>query len=58
MAIENSVSNYSLSTFVESINVFDCRLSGVVFKGLNEYISVYFFIFQMFNCGCIHGNDV
>ena len=46
MAIENSVSNYSLSTFVDSINVFDCRLSGVVVKGLNGYISVYFVYFS------------
>ena len=30
MTIENSVSNYFLSTFVDSIFVFDCRLSGVV----------------------------
>ena len=30
MAIENTVSNNFLSTFVDSINVFDCRLSGVV----------------------------
>ena len=29
MAIENPVSNDFLSTFVDSINVFDCRLSGV-----------------------------
>ena len=29
MAIKKSVSNYFLSTFVNSINVFDCRLSGV-----------------------------
>ena len=29
MAIENLVSNDFLSTFVDSINVFDCRLSGV-----------------------------
>ena len=28
MAIENSVSNDFLSKFVDSINVFDCRLSG------------------------------
>ena len=30
MTIGNSVSNDFLSTFVDSINVFDCRLSGVV----------------------------
>ena len=30
MAIENSVSNDFLSTFVDSINVSDCRLSGVI----------------------------
>ena len=29
MAIENSVSNEFLSTFVDSIDVFDCRLPGV-----------------------------
>ena len=29
MAIENSISNDVWSTFVDSINVFDCRLSGV-----------------------------
>ena len=29
MVIKNSVSNYFLSTFVDSIHVFDCRLSGV-----------------------------
>ena len=30
MAIQNSVSNYFLSTFVDSINISDCRLSGVL----------------------------
>ena len=30
MAIENSVSNYLWSTFVDSTEVCDCRLSGVV----------------------------
>ena len=30
MAIENSVSDYFGSTFVDSIYVFDYRLSGVV----------------------------
>ena len=29
MAIENSVSNYFWSTFVDNIDVFDCSLSGV-----------------------------
>ena len=29
MAIENSVSNNFVSTFVDSINVFDCRLPSV-----------------------------
>ena len=29
MAIENSVSNDFSSTFVDSINIFDCRLSSV-----------------------------
>ena len=30
MDIENFVSNFFLSTFVDSIDVFDCRLSGAV----------------------------
>ena len=30
MAIESSVSNDFLSTFIDSINVFDCRLSGAI----------------------------
>ena len=29
MAIENSVSSDLLSTFVDNINIFDCRLSDV-----------------------------
>ena len=29
MAIENSVSNYFWSTFVDNIDVFDCHQSGV-----------------------------
>ena len=29
MIIENSASIYFGSTFVDSINIFDCRLSGV-----------------------------
>ena len=29
MTIESSVSNYFWSTFVDNIDVFDCRLSGV-----------------------------
>ena len=32
MAIENPVLNYFLSTFVDSINVFECCLSGVTLK--------------------------
>ena len=32
MTIENPVSNCFWSTFVDSINVFDCRLSGVTLK--------------------------
>ena len=32
MAIENSVSNKFLSTFLDSIGIFDCRLTGVVFR--------------------------
>ena len=35
MAIKNTVSNDFLSMFVDSINVFDCRLSGVN-TGLTE----------------------
>ena len=34
MAIENSVSNDFLSSFVDSINVFDCRLPGVILFAL------------------------
>ena len=34
MAIENSVSINFLSTFVDSSNVFNCRLSGVRKLGL------------------------
>ena len=30
MTIDNSVSNEFCSTFVDSINVFDCCLSGVI----------------------------
>ena len=30
MAIENFVSNDFWSTFLDSINVFDCRLPGVI----------------------------
>ena len=30
MTIENSISNDFLSTFVDSIDVFDCRLPGVI----------------------------
>ena len=32
MAIESSVSNDFLSMFVHSINIFNCRLSSVVFN--------------------------
>ena len=38
MEIENYVSNDFLSAFVDSINVFDCRLPGVIMT------SVYFTI--------------
>ena len=37
MAIENSVSNAFWSAFVDSINVFNCRLSDVL---LHENIAV------------------
>ena len=30
MTMENSVSNDFLSTFIDSIDVFDCRLPGVI----------------------------
>ena len=33
MAIENSVSNNFLSMFVDRINIFDCRLPGMVICG-------------------------
>ena len=39
MAIKNSVSNYFLSTFGNSIDVFDCPLSGMnksILKQSNE----------------------
>ena len=32
MAIKNSISNDFLSTFIDSIDVFDCRLPGVRYK--------------------------
>ena len=38
MAIKNSVSNYFLSMFVESINVFDCQLSGVYREWMMVYL--------------------
>ena len=34
MTIENSVSNYFWCTFVDSIDVFDCRLPGELYKML------------------------
>ena len=40
MAIENSVSNIFLSRFVDSINIFDCRLFGV---DKLQYGSILFF---------------
>ena len=39
MAIENLVSNDFLSTFVDSIDVFDCPLSGVKLKTIFLTIS-------------------
>ena len=33
MVIKNSVSNDFLSTLVDSMNVFDCRLSGMRMEG-------------------------
>ena len=45
MAIENSVSCDFLSTFVDSIKVFDCHISGVIHLhepfGLDEYVPFY-----------------
>ena len=40
MTIENSVSNDFLSTFVDSINVFDCRLPGVLMFLSDTYFKV------------------
>ena len=40
MAIKNSVSNDLRSTFLDSINIFDCRLSEVFIKYLpTEYVA-------------------
>ena len=44
MAIEKSVSNEFLFTFVDSINVFDCRLPGVImsqsqYSNLNSFFA-------------------
>ena len=44
MAIENSVSNEFLSMFVDSIYIFDCRLSGVImsqsqYSNLNSFLA-------------------
>ena len=39
MAIENSVSNDFLSTFVDSITFFDCHLPGVRFLSQNSTLS-------------------
>ena len=36
MAIKNSVSNYFLSTLVDSINIFDCPLYSV----FQEYVMI------------------
>ena len=47
MAIKNSVSNcFFRSTFFDSINVFYCRLSGVIIK-LQEsaYLDLMFFLY-------------
>ena len=38
MAIKNSVSNNFLSTFVDSINVFNCHLSSVLFPSRKCHI--------------------
>ena len=40
MEIENSVSNDFSSTFVDSMNVFDCRLSGVILLNLCLHFAV------------------
>ena len=52
MAIEHSVSNYFLSAFIDSIDVFDCRLSGEVSLfciHLNKII---------WNCLCLKGRYI
>ena len=38
MAIKNSVSNYLWSAFVNIINVFDCRLPGVLSICSRKYV--------------------
>ena len=38
MAIKNSVSNDFLSTFINRINIIDCRLSGVKPFSLFDYV--------------------
>ena len=42
MAIENSVSNDFWSAFVDNINVFDSRLSGVMKIQTNMYTNTSF----------------
>ena len=39
MAIENSVSNDFLSTLLDSIGIFDCRLPGVILLFFNNEIN-------------------
>ena len=38
MAIKNSASKYFLSTFANSINVFDCNLPGVLLQTIDIII--------------------
>ena len=50
MANENPVSNDFLSTFVDSINVFDCRLSGVkLLKYLKDIQLIFIASYRMTN---------
>ena len=57
MAIENSVSNDFLSMFVDSINVFDCRLSSVFMTKLDFTQSVFLNFAFLFNCTPVGRNS-
>ena len=45
MAIKNSVSNYVVSMFVDSINIFNCPISGVKRRAsiLKDFSRIFFF---------------